>query len=83
LADGLQQLADVTAGGVNVYYDAALNPLLDDETYSLGDGELLPVNGNGGAIATSLATAVPEPTALGIIAVVGGGLLGRRRRRVR
>jgi hypothetical protein len=82
LADGLAQLQDLTADGVDVYYDAALNPLLGNKNYSLGGGELIPVDGSGGAVGAAFATAVPEPGSLSLLAICSVVLLSRRRTRL-
>ena len=72
LDGGINQIADITGNGVNIYYDPTntANAYLGDKTYSLT---------NGGEIAP-----VPEPAALSLLAIAGFGILPliRRRKRV-
>ncbi len=72
LDGGINQIADITGNGVNIYYDPTntANAYLGDKTYSLT---------NGGEIAP-----VPEPAALSLLAIAGFGILPliRRHKRV-
>ena len=68
LAGGVNQIADITGNGVNIYYDPtnSANAYLGDKTYSLtGGGEVAPV---------------PEPAALALMALGGLGMLLLKRR---
>ena len=76
LADGLSQLADIKAQGVDVFYDAALNAWLGGGTYGLsGGGELLPITGDGETTAFALQASVPEPGTLAATSIFFASLL--------
>lgn len=70
LADGLSQINAITGNGLDIYYNASnpLNAYLGGQTYPLTDGGFL-------------IAAVPEPSALGGMLIVGAAAGLRRRRR--
>lgn len=67
LDDGISQINSITFNGLHIYYDPNLpdNAYLDGESFQTADGGISPV---------------PEPSAAILLAIVGAGILCRRRR---